>query len=1008
MASKKARQRISYVLDLPQPASGDGGGHRLGVSGLAIDRERSILYSGGRDGLLCAWDLNIDLAPKPSGPSPTLNADSSAATPASPARRSTMRLQNQAHTHWINDIALVQNNQTVVSASSDLTVKVWRPHSQDDPYTAHKIGEHTDFAKVVAAPPIENPSWVASGGLDRRVRLWDLNGNGMTLEFDVRGEEKAEKGSVYALAVSRSLIACGGPESVVRLMDPRSGQKVSKFVGHTDMIRDILLSHSGDSVLTASSDNTIKLWSVTAGRCMYTFNMHNESVWALASEAPDLGVFYSADRSGLIVKTDVRGVGDDLDRGLSLALAKENHGVLRIAPAGSHVWTSTASSSINRWVTVDTDDIHLGATSARTAWHDAHASERRQRSASEATADTVVLPARIPASSVLRISNTAGFPSLVRDGDAASDVSPESDGVEPIHHVSEETIEGQNGLVKHVLLNDRRRVLTLDTAGEVLLWDLIQGKPIANYAKRNIASILPQVNTVEAVAPWCSVDISSGSLTVSLEPFNCFDAEMYADELTMDVDPTIEFREDQRINLGKWVLRYLFAGLIDEEMRRDDAHRKKLNEGVLQRLGKTKPESGSGSGPASGLVMPVFEASESPLAPSVSSSGLGAPLVPAMSRMSQMSRVSQDDDVSSVVPESKAEGKSDSKTEREADSKGETDDGRDDASDKDRDSKEGNDKDKDKEKEKEKGMSFKKLRMGMSFGSNKKSRSVSSSAAEKPPAVDEKSEESETASTVDKEVDDSFYGTIQKMHQDYDKMLQDAPDQLLVEPLLMPSSPAETPTLVFPPKTKIIIQEETESGGSSNIYTGTVGTVGADADLIEQRGPIWLGDVLLLNTMPFKDPVKVSFVLHPWQDSLPRIAPVDGNNRLNANRMLRVRKVLAYVADKIDPLPEPISGAGSGASTGEEAQNEPVYSPEAQAEIAARPRPEEYLELYCNDQLLPVSMSLATLRAHVWKSGSDVVLYYKANGRRKVPVPKPAPMIPPEEPVSAPGQICAA
>jgi WD repeat-containing protein 48 len=52
------------------------------------------------------------------------------------------------------------------------------------------------------------------------------------------------------------------------------------------------------------------------------------------------------------------------------------------------------------------------------------------------------------------------------------------------------------------------------------------------------------VNTVEAVAPWCSIDLSSGNLTVVLEPFNCFDAEVYADEL--ELPEAVEFREDQR------------------------------------------------------------------------------------------------------------------------------------------------------------------------------------------------------------------------------------------------------------------------------------------------------------------------------------------------------------------------------------------------------------------------------------------------------------------------------
>jgi WD repeat-containing protein 48 len=29
-------------------------------------------------------------------------------------------------------------------------------------------------------------------------------------------------------------------------------------------------------------------------------------------------------------------------------------------------------------------------------------------------------------------------------------------------------------------------------------------------------------------------------------------------------------------------------------------------------------------------------------------------------------------------------------------------------------------------------------------------------------------------------------------------------------------------------------------------------------------------------------------------------------------------------------------------------------------------------------------MSLATLRAHVWKGGADVMLYYKSNGRKTI------------------------
>lgn len=437
-------------------------------------------YSGGRDGVVCAWDIN------------DMKESSDLANAEKPKPATKYRSQTQAHTHWINDIVLAHNNSALVTASSDLTVKVWRPHSETQ-QAAVTIGEHADYVKCVATPPSGSATnWVASGGLDRKIYLWDLNGGGKTLEIDVKGEEIAEKGSVYALSVGPRIMASGGPESSVRLWDPRTGNSITKFVGHTDNVRSILLSESGDTIMTASSDQTVKVWSVTAGRCMYTFTMHNDSVWSLFSEDPNLGIFYSSDRSGMVAKTDVRGSIEDMDDGLSLAIAQEHGSISKIVAAGDYIWTATSTSSINRWPNVDTgSDIQLPEAFRRhRASSTATSRARGPSSPPPPQPDTATEKKdnkEIPAKAILKISNTATFPSHVtRDADATtlgaasgrkgSEVLADSAtyAPEPIYHLPAETIEGQFGLVKHKLLNDRRRVLTLDTAGDVLLWDLIR------------------------------------------------------------------------------------------------------------------------------------------------------------------------------------------------------------------------------------------------------------------------------------------------------------------------------------------------------------------------------------------------------------------------------------------------------------------------------------------------------------------------------------------------------
>jgi WD repeat-containing protein 48 len=399
------------------------------------------------------------------------------------------RAQTQAHTHWINDIALAQQHMALVSASADLQVKVWRPLASDiqEPVT---IGQHADYVKCLATPS-QSTNWVASGGLDRKIYLWDLSGAGKTLEIDVQGEEVSQKGSVYALGATHDILANGGPESIVRLWDPRSGGRITKFVGHTDMIRAVLVSASGDMVLSASADQTVKVWSVTAGRCMHTLTMHDHSVWALFSDDPGLNVFYSSDRSGLVVKTDVRETKGDLDNGLSVAIAKENDGVSKIVAWDDSIWTATARASINRWKDVDTSDI-TQLPEAYKQHRASMATVRSKETTAPAPGTGESAKPTIPAKSILRISNTASFPlvigrdgeepfpNLVRKGSELAEAVVSS--VEPVHHLPEETIEGQFGLVKHKLLNDRRRVLTLDTAGDVLMWDLIQVRFAAHSA----------------------------------------------------------------------------------------------------------------------------------------------------------------------------------------------------------------------------------------------------------------------------------------------------------------------------------------------------------------------------------------------------------------------------------------------------------------------------------------------------------------------------------------------
>jgi WD repeat-containing protein 48 len=961
----------------------------------SFDRtDRGDRYSGGRDGVICAWDLGLDLQ--------TNERSSDYNAPPT-----VFRQQVQAHTHWINDIALAQSNQCLLSASSDITVKLWRPAATDG-MPPQSIGLHSDYVKTLAVPS-PTSDWAASGGLDRKICLWDLNGGGQKLCINVGDDEAGsmsskEKGSVYALAATNSVLCSGGPESTVRVWDARTGKRITKLVGHTDNIRDVLVSQDGSTILTASSDRTVKVWSTIAGRCMYTLTMHDASVWSLFSEDPDLSVFYSSDKNGIVAKTDTRDT-IELDEGMSVAVCQEHEGVHKIKAAGAYIWTTTNRPSINRWQDVDLNGAEMDIP-------EGYAYSPHRSSISTTVTRYPSPPARrdgapkvngtkkkIPLKHMLKLSNTADFPApAVQDTDSdAFDRSstpsgrrPTIDRIEvivpqPMRGQPDYAIEGQNGLIKHVMLNDRKRVLTIDTAGEVVMWDLLKCVPIKSFGKRHLEDVKDEVATISNVANWCTVDTRTGSVAVVLEENNCFDAEMYADELDLDED--IEFREDQRINLGKWVLRYLFSNLITEEIRRDQTFRKDLlsknqEQPTLLREnapgGLRMPQAqltgwhADAAGPPSTSTVKATNGHTAVQTPGLGGIGLatpglvltqtrsaagqddttaadGAPLDRSTSNASRPADRNSDYFSNSRIPTSEITspgGNNFSKPpvtpSEEPTTPAETS----------------------KETPSKEGLFGKKFRMGMSFSGMKKIGRSNTAGdkltddKDKEKSKDEKDEESDAHSnkTGDSHqrptVEDNLLGTVQKLRHMYTESLSSqhnanqaasnglpvARKSIDLPSAITPSLPLETPVLKPPLNTTILIQEDRpEAGGVADLFEGTVGALGSAevCDLVERVAPMWLGEVLLRNQVPGKDIVKLSFVLEPWQPAagteskvqiLPSIA-ADGNNRLNANRMLRAKKILAYVAERIEP---------------EQEKAEEVM------------KPEEYLELWCQGQVCSI------------------------------------------------------
>ncbi|PRQ50332.1 putative transcription factor WD40-like family [Rosa chinensis] len=107
------------------------------------------------------------------------------------------------------------------------------------------------------------------------------------------------------------------------------------------MFQSLLLDSTGRFCLSGSSDSMIRLWDLGQQRCVHSYAVHTDSVWALAS-TPTFSHVYSGGRDLFLYLTD-------LTTRESLLLCQGEHPILQLALDDDSIWVATTDSSVNRW-----------------------------------------------------------------------------------------------------------------------------------------------------------------------------------------------------------------------------------------------------------------------------------------------------------------------------------------------------------------------------------------------------------------------------------------------------------------------------------------------------------------------------------------------------------------------------------------------------------------------------------------------------------------------------------
>jgi WD40 repeat protein len=123
--------------------------------------------------------------------------------------------------------------------------------------------------------------WLATAGHDRYIQVWDLDDGSLRATLAGHAYSMAHPGrhfSVTALAVSPdgAWLASGGHDQTVRLWNTADGSPRAVLSGHADTVRGLAVSPDGVWLVSVSEDQTVRLWSTATHECVTALRVDGE------------------------------------------------------------------------------------------------------------------------------------------------------------------------------------------------------------------------------------------------------------------------------------------------------------------------------------------------------------------------------------------------------------------------------------------------------------------------------------------------------------------------------------------------------------------------------------------------------------------------------------------------------------------------------------------------------------------------------------------------------------
>jgi WD40 repeat protein len=180
-----------------------------------------------------------------------------------------MVLGADAHTNGILDTAITLDGRTIVSASSDSTLKVWDLATGKCKST---LKGHDGAVMGVAVTP--DGRTIVSTSSDSTLKIWDLT----TGECESTFEGHARAVWDMVMTPDGRTIVSASEDRTLKIWDLATGKCKATLKGHARAVWGVAMTPNGRTIVSVSEDRTLKIWDLATGKCKATLKGHAGAV----------------------------------------------------------------------------------------------------------------------------------------------------------------------------------------------------------------------------------------------------------------------------------------------------------------------------------------------------------------------------------------------------------------------------------------------------------------------------------------------------------------------------------------------------------------------------------------------------------------------------------------------------------------------------------------------------------------------------------------------------------